>query len=138
MYFASWTNTLNNLDKYILQFGQIHLAIWTNTFCNSKINTISDLEKYSSRRSLISDLIIQSPQCWAPQLPQDEEISFLRWGILLAPDSSDREYFLLEILKIGKYCLVEILKIGILLAGDSSDKEYCLVEKILRQGIILA
>ena len=23
-----------NLDKYILQFGQIHFAIWTNTFCN--------------------------------------------------------------------------------------------------------
>ena len=23
-----------NLDKYILQFGQIHFAIWTNTFGN--------------------------------------------------------------------------------------------------------
>ena len=29
-----WTNTSFNLDKYILRFGQIHLAIWTNKSCN--------------------------------------------------------------------------------------------------------
>ena len=34
IHLAIWTNTFNNWDKYILQFGQIHLAIWTNTFCN--------------------------------------------------------------------------------------------------------
>ena len=28
------TNTFYNLGKYILQFEQIHFAIWTNTFCN--------------------------------------------------------------------------------------------------------
>ena len=36
---AIWTNTFCNLDKYILQFGQIHFAIWINTFYN--------LEKYN-------------------------------------------------------------------------------------------
>ena len=34
MHFAIWTNAFCNLDKYILQFGQIHFAIWTNTFSN--------------------------------------------------------------------------------------------------------
>ena len=30
-----------DLDKYILQFGQIHFAIWTNTFSNfDKYNAI--------------------------------------------------------------------------------------------------
>ena len=28
-----WTNTCWNLNKYILKFGQIHFEIWTNTFC---------------------------------------------------------------------------------------------------------
>ena len=28
------TNTFFNLDKYILQFGQIQKAFWTNTSCN--------------------------------------------------------------------------------------------------------
>ena len=36
IHLAIWTNTFNNWDKYILQFGQIHLAIWTNTFCNCR------------------------------------------------------------------------------------------------------
>ena len=34
IHLANWTNTSGNLDKYSCQFGQIHLAIWTNTFCN--------------------------------------------------------------------------------------------------------
>ena len=34
IHLAIWTNTFCNLGKYILQFGQIHFAIWTNTFCN--------------------------------------------------------------------------------------------------------
>ena len=29
---TNWTNVVSNLDKYILQFGQMHLAIFTNTF----------------------------------------------------------------------------------------------------------
>ena len=32
IHLAIWTNTFFNLDKYIWQFGQIHLEIWTNTF----------------------------------------------------------------------------------------------------------
>ena len=31
---AIWTNTFWNLNKCILQFGQIHSEIWTNAFCN--------------------------------------------------------------------------------------------------------
>ena len=34
--FAIWTNTFCNLDKYILQFGQINLAIWTTAFLENK------------------------------------------------------------------------------------------------------
>ena len=34
IHFAIWTNTLCNLDRYILQFGQMQFAIQTNTFCN--------------------------------------------------------------------------------------------------------
>ena len=30
-----WRNTFWNLDKYILQFGQIHFTIWTNIFGQS-------------------------------------------------------------------------------------------------------
>ena len=29
-----FTEPFQNLDKYILEFRQIHFAIWTNTFCN--------------------------------------------------------------------------------------------------------
>ena len=29
------TKIFLNLDRYICQFGQIHLKIWTNTFCSS-------------------------------------------------------------------------------------------------------
>ena len=29
IHFTIWTNKFGNLDKYILQFGQIHFAIWT-------------------------------------------------------------------------------------------------------------
>ena len=32
--FAPRPNTFDNLDKYILQFGQISFALWTNTFYN--------------------------------------------------------------------------------------------------------
>ena len=39
MHFAFWINTICNLDKYNLQFGQIQFAIWINTICN--------LDKYS-------------------------------------------------------------------------------------------
>ena len=39
--FAIWTNTFCNLDKCILQFGQINFVIWTNTFCNLE-NTFCD------------------------------------------------------------------------------------------------
>ena len=28
---------VSNLDKYILQLGQIHFAIWTNTFCRCQL-----------------------------------------------------------------------------------------------------
>ena len=31
IHFGIWTNTYWNLDKYILKFGQIHIGIWTNT-----------------------------------------------------------------------------------------------------------
>ena len=34
-----WTNTFVNLDKYILQFGQIHLAIWKNASKNLNVQT---------------------------------------------------------------------------------------------------
>ena len=34
IHLALWTNTFFHLYKYILQFGQIHLAICTNTSCN--------------------------------------------------------------------------------------------------------
>ena len=30
--FSIWTNTFFDLDKYILQFEQMHFAIWTNVF----------------------------------------------------------------------------------------------------------
>ena len=32
MHFTILTNTLYNLDKYIIQFGQTHLTIWTIHF----------------------------------------------------------------------------------------------------------
>ena len=28
------TNTISNLDKYNLLFGQMQFAVWTNTVCN--------------------------------------------------------------------------------------------------------
>ena len=34
IHLAIWTNTFGNLDKHIWQFGEIHLAIWTNSFGN--------------------------------------------------------------------------------------------------------
>ena len=72
----------------------MHAAIWTNTFSN--------LDKYSRRGSLISDLIIHSPQCWAPLLPHKmKRFPPSDKGILLAGDNSDK---------------------GILFARDSADK----------------
>ena len=29
-----WTKTLSSLEKYFFHFGQIHFAVWTNTFSN--------------------------------------------------------------------------------------------------------
>ena len=28
-----WTNAFSNLDKYILEFGQIYFSYWTDIFC---------------------------------------------------------------------------------------------------------
>ena len=43
-----WANTFYNLDKYILQFGQIYFTIWTNTFHNLDKNILQfwELCKY--------------------------------------------------------------------------------------------
>ena len=39
---AIWTNTFEDLDKYIRQFRQIHLTIGINTFYNYNYNYVWD------------------------------------------------------------------------------------------------
>ena len=36
-----WKNWFVNLEKYIFQFGLIHFAMWTNTFCSWDMESIS-------------------------------------------------------------------------------------------------
>ena len=49
IHLAIWTNILCNLEKYILLLGQIHFAIWTYTSCNLRIsNRFSSTIKNSS------------------------------------------------------------------------------------------
>ena len=38
IHFTIWTNTFYNLDKCILQFGQIHFTIWTNTIYTASLD----------------------------------------------------------------------------------------------------
>ena len=42
---AIWTNTFCNLDKYILQFGQIYFVIQTNTFIIYAFSRLPDTAK---------------------------------------------------------------------------------------------
>ena len=48
IHFIIWTNTFGNLDKYILQLGKIHSVIWTNT--RRRVQTLLGV----SHRSLTS------------------------------------------------------------------------------------
>ena len=64
-----WTNTFVNLDKYIFQLGQMHLAIWTNTIRNLEVhlsiwrNTFStlDISHYRIMVSLEQAMIANLP-----------------------------------------------------------------------------
>ena len=58
-----YTNTPNNLDKYILEFAQIHLSIRTNTFCQSKQMCSTNCNRNAGRPVWKLELPCVEPSC---------------------------------------------------------------------------
>ena len=66
-----WTNAFGNLNKYIWQFEQIHLAIWTNTCAKrrrgSGLLTATILEREEAGgtgRETVGDWVKQCQNMW--------------------------------------------------------------------------
>ena len=62
IHLAIWTNTFLNLDKYIFKFGQIYFAISTSIFASwTKTNTLPDIEPQSHPQPITLFLLVQGP-----------------------------------------------------------------------------
>ena len=66
IHFVIQTNTLCNSDKSILQFKQIHFAIQTNTFCSGREDPLDMYQRAASGQSSSLCVILKPTQLQSP------------------------------------------------------------------------
>ena len=121
--FAIWTNIFSNLDKYCLQFGQIHLAIWTNIFSNLDKYVLQFGQIHFATKTLLQARPI-TPQQWRFLCHQVGPSMFVIFRLIAST------FWIFWTNFIRSFQLTEFLKSNRLVDDFDQNKILCFVRKI--------